>query len=110
MSDNRIQLLEQYINEDPQDAFSTYALALEYVKIRNSEKALSLFSTLVHNHPDYLAAYYHFGKLLEKLNNTEQANDIYLKGIAVAQKQNNRKTLAEIMEAYNSLNGTADEL
>lgn len=108
MSDNRIQLLEQYIKEDPQDAFSTYALALEYVNINNTEKALSLFSTLVYNHPDYLAAYYHYGKLLEKLNNKEQANDIYLKGIAVAQKQNNRKTLAEIKEAYNSLNEIED--
>lgn len=108
MSDNRIQLLEQYIKEDSQDAFSTYALALEYANIGNSEKALSLFSTLVQNHPDYLAAYYHYGKLLEKLNNKEHAKDIYLKGIAVAQKQNNRKTLAEIKEAYNSLSETED--
>lgn len=105
---NRIELLQQYLKEDPDDAFSLYALALEYCNLNDFKKAAGFFSTLIEKHPDYLPAYFHFGKLLEKISTKEMANDIYLKGMELAKKQNKLKTLNEIKEVYNSLNGYDD--
>ena len=105
MSTNRIELLLQYLKDDPDDAFTLYALALEYIKTEDFVQAEIFFSTLVNKHPDYLAAYYHFGKLSEKMSGDQKAIELYLKGIDLAKKQNNNHTLAELKEAYNSLNG-----
>ncbi|MEO5569549.1 MAG: tetratricopeptide repeat protein, partial [Bacteroidia bacterium] len=81
MTINRIELLKEYLDDDPDDAFTLYALALEYLKEENFFKAKYYFSTLVNKHSDYLPVYYQFGKLSEKLNETEKANEMYLKGI-----------------------------
>ena len=49
----RIKLLKDYCDEEPQNPFNFYALALEY---RESEKveATNLFDFVVFNFPNYL--------------------------------------------------------
>lgn len=109
MLTNRIDQLEQFLKEDPQDAFTLYALALEYIKLEDFNKAEILFLAITDKHPDYLAVYYHFGKLYEKLNQQEKANSIYIKGMELAERKKDLKTLNEIREAYNSLNGIEED-
>ena len=109
MSLNRIALLEQYLKDDPGDEFTLYALALEYVKLEEYLTAEKFFSTLVNKHPGYLPAYYHFGKLNEKLNQKEKANELYINGMDLAKKQHDRHTLKELQEAFTSLNGIDEE-
>lgn len=57
MNSERIKLLEQYVEDDPNDPFNLYALALEYQK-QNPAKAGKLFELLLAKHPDYLPTYY----------------------------------------------------
>jgi tetratricopeptide (TPR) repeat protein len=109
MSINRIELLEQYLEDDPDDEFTMYALALEYVKLGEYMAAKNFFSTLVNKHPGYLPAYYQFGKLNEILNEKEKANELYRDGMELAKKQHDQHTLNELLEAFNSLNGIDDE-
>ncbi|MEP7169466.1 MAG: tetratricopeptide repeat protein [Bacteroidota bacterium] len=109
MSTERIKILEQYLMEEPDDAFTLYALALEYAKIQAYNSANNYFSTLVNKHPDYLPAYYHFGKSNEMLDEKEKANQLYLKGIELAKNQNDRHTLKELQQAFNSLNGIEED-
>jgi hypothetical protein len=49
------------------------------------------------------------GKLYESLNEVEKAMVIYKKGIEIAQKMENQKTLLELQEAYNMLIETDED-
>ncbi len=97
-------MLKKYLEEDPDDAFSNYALALEYVTMKEDDFAAGLFQKILDKDDQYLAAYYQFGKLLEKMSKTEAAKDIYKKGILIAKKQNNQKTFNELQSALETLN------
>ena len=103
MNHDRIEQLKTFLKEEPNDPFLQYSLALEYLKIEQNEAALTIFEDLLLNHADYLATYYHCGKLQEKLNKKEKAIACYEKGILLARKQNHSRTLREINEALNSL-------
>ncbi len=76
-----------------------YALALEFGKENNFRKAIELIETLLIRDENYLGAYYRLGKYYEQTGNVEKAIATYNKGIAIAKKQNNRKTLGELNEA-----------
>jgi uncharacterized membrane protein (DUF106 family) len=58
---------------------------------------------LINEDANYVASYYQLRKLHESLNEVESAMKIYKKGIEIAQKMNNKKTLLELQEAYNLL-------
>lgn len=100
---DRIENLQNFLIEDPDDHFSRYALALEYQRLGDDTKAAELFSYLLEHVPDYLAAYYQYGKLLEKQQNAEKAAHIFKMGIAIAQKQGNGKTKRELESALSEL-------
>jgi tetratricopeptide (TPR) repeat protein len=96
---NRIEILKQYIAEDPSDAFSKYALALEFVKIGNEKEAGLLFEELIENHKEYLPAYYHYGKFLERAGNMKLAALTYSSGISLARKMGDNHTRSELQTA-----------
>lgn len=103
MVTNRIELLKSYIDEDPEDVFSVYALALEYSAIESNREALTLMENLQKNHPDYLPTYYQFGKLLEKTGNFTKAIEIYNLGEQIATRQNDLKTRSELQAARENI-------
>lgn len=103
MSEHRIQQLIEFLREDPNDAFSTYALSLEYLKLNRLELAATTLSELLEKQPDYLAGYYQYGKVLEALQQPSAAIQAYKKGIQVAQQQGNRHTLSELQGALLNL-------
>jgi Tfp pilus assembly protein PilF len=97
---NRIAQLEEFLKEDPNDPFNSYALALEYLKT-DPAKSLSLFESLLSAHPDYLPTYYPFAQLLIEQQQTDKAEAIFRKGIDTARRANDLKTLKELSNAYN---------
>ncbi|MFC5408483.1 tetratricopeptide repeat protein [Larkinella bovis] len=107
MNQNRIQLLKQYIEEQPDDPFNVYALAMEY---REEQPALALqyLETLLDQHPGYLASYYHAAALYAEQGNREAAERIYERGIALANAQKNEKTLQELKRAYRTFQDDDD--
>lgn len=102
MNLTRIEQLLKFLEEDPNDVFSLYVLALEYKK-SNPAEALKLFRQLLTNHPDYLPTYYQAGMMMEDSGNTDEALELYQKGIALARKLNDAATLKELQAAYNLL-------
>tara|TARA_R100001369_G_scaffold80036_1_gene110219 strand:+ start:123 stop:455 length:333 start_codon:yes stop_codon:yes gene_type:complete len=100
---SRIEQLQEFLKEDSNDSFLTYALALEFVKVDKNDAARDCFLKLIKDDENYLASYYQLGKLYESLNDLENAGGIYKKGIKIAQKSENKKTLLELQEAYNML-------
>lgn len=102
MNESRINLLKNYIKEEPNDPFNYYALACEYLN-GNEEGALVLFDRLLIDFPDYLATYYQAAQLKVEFEEENEALEIYEKGIALALKQNNLKTLRELQAAKQNL-------
>lgn len=102
---NRIEEINKFLEETPNDPFLHYALTMEYVKLEEWDMARVLFQKLVDEYPDYVGTYYHFGKLLEKVNEKEFALTIYQKGIEIARSKRNFHALNELQGAYNLANG-----
>ena len=100
--------IRSFYDEDPNDPFNIYALALEYVKV-DTGQAGALFDRLLSEFPDYLATYYHAGALHTESGNYERAYEIYEEGIRVATAQNNTKSKSELLNAFRNLQDEMDE-
>jgi predicted Zn-dependent protease len=97
---DRVAQLEEFLREDPGDAFSTYALALEYLK-SDTKKSYDLFDSLLKVQPHYLPTYYPFAHLLIEMQQPERAEVIFKQGIDAAREANDQKTYKELSSAYN---------
>ncbi len=99
MNADRVKQLENFLQEDPNDSFSKYALALEYLQFNNA-KTEQLFDDLLKNHPDYIGTYYHAAALQTELGNLEKAAYIYQTGISKATELQETHALRELRTAY----------
>ncbi|QOI98009.1 MAG: tetratricopeptide repeat protein [Flammeovirgaceae bacterium] len=100
--EDRIKQLLHFVEEDPNDAFSKYALALEYRKTE-PQKAEELFNKLITANPDYLPAYYMAAVLKSELGKTDAAVDLLKQGIILATRLRETATLRELKEALQQL-------
>lgn len=105
MSQDRLDQLKAFFEEDPTDAFTRFALAQEYLKRGDRQAAVKFFETLVEDDPDYVGTYYHLGKLYEQLGRLEDAKSIYRRGIGVAQQQRDAHARAELQDALMKADG-----
>jgi len=99
LASSRLLQIVNMLKDEPHDSFLTYALALEYVKMNQLNKAIEIIETLLSRDENYLGAYYQLGKLYEETAQTDKAIAAYTKGIMIAGKQNNKKTLSELQQA-----------
>jgi tetratricopeptide (TPR) repeat protein len=67
-------------------------------------KAIKFYKLLLTKYPEYLATYYHYGKLLEKIGQIEIAKIIYSNGINLSVEMKEHHTASELRQALNSLN------
>ena len=102
---DRLNALLAFYEEDAEDAFTRFALAQEYLKRGDSNKALTFFEDLVHDIPTYIGTYYHLGKLYESLHRNGDAIDAYQKGIQVATDLRDLHARAELQDALLSAQG-----
>jgi len=99
---DRLQILQDFYDQDPKDPFNIYGLALEYQKY-NINKSKEYFDLLLTNFTDYLATYYIAAKFYEELGLEEEAVQIFKNGIKIAQSQKNTKTENELKNALVNL-------
>lgn len=100
---NRLKKLLDFAASEPNDAFLKYALATEYLRLQDTDKALEYFINLTQNHPEYVGTYYHLGKLLQTLNKKQQALQIYQTGMVMAKQAKDQHALNELMGVFNIL-------
>lgn len=98
----RISELLGLINEEPEDPFLRYALALEYVKSGDLQNAGECFRFLLNNVPEYLPVYYHAAHFFWEKNDLEAARKAFEKGISIAKNNKDPKTLRELENAFNN--------
>ncbi len=70
----RIEMLRRYLQEDPEDSFIRYALAMELANINKLGESEDLFKELLIKDPEYIATYYQYGKLMEMMQNFDFAD------------------------------------
>ena len=73
MATNRLEILKSLLEQNPQDSFARYGLAMEYAKAGDLEQAVSEFRAVLAGNGDYSYAYFHGGQTLEKLGRVEEA-------------------------------------
>jgi tetratricopeptide (TPR) repeat protein len=91
------------IEQDPSSAFARYGLAMEYVNAGRYDEAIGEFRTLLGTHPEYAAGYFHAGRALERLGNTDEARTMYEKGIEVTTRTGDAHTRSELEAALDLL-------
>src|ERR1700744_2378988 len=105
MQVSRLEKLLEFIKNEPDDEFLKYALATEYLRLNDTEKALFYYEDLYHNHPEYVGNYYHLGKLYEALKRTGDAITVYEKGMLAAKEARDNHAFSELKTVYMELKG-----
>jgi Tfp pilus assembly protein PilF len=100
---SRIEILKGFLEENPNDSFSRYALALEYVKLSQNDEALREFEAVKTNDPNYVATYYQLGQLYQKLGRHHEAEKTFRTGITVAAKIGDAHTQGELEGVLDAL-------
>lgn len=99
----RIQKIKDFLNQNPNDLFLNHALALEFIKIGLENEALKCFEKNLANDSDYVATYYHLGKLWERMAQPEKAIAVYEQGMNIAKAQKDQHSYNELQGAYEDL-------
>ncbi|NNU33077.1 tetratricopeptide repeat protein [Mucilaginibacter sp. S1162] len=109
MEINRLEKLLEFIKNEPNDEFLKYALATEYLRLNQVDKALEYYEDLVNNHPQYSGTYYHLGKLYEALNRTDDAVKVYEKGMEITKAKRDNHAFNELQAVYREAIGYDDD-
>jgi tetratricopeptide (TPR) repeat protein len=102
MSD-RLAAARDYVAKKPNDRFGLYALAMELRKARIWGECFSAFDALLAAHPDYGAAYYHYGVAKRESGDFPGAREVLERGLAACTRSNDPKTMAEIQSAIEDI-------
>jgi tetratricopeptide (TPR) repeat protein len=98
-----MQMLSDFLEQNPNDAFARYGLAMEYSKAGQTDIALAEFNKLLQMHPDYTNGYFMAAQALEKVGRTAEAQQMLETGIAAAKRTGNK-------HALNEMTGMLDEI
>jgi tetratricopeptide (TPR) repeat protein len=100
---DRIHKLQEFLQQSPGDLFLNHALALEYIKAGQETEAHQLFEKNLATNENYVATYYHLGKLLERAGKVTEALAIYERGMQVARSAKDNHSYNELQAAYEDL-------
>ncbi len=103
MAANRLETLKTLVEQNPQDTFARYGLAMEYAKAGNFELAVAEYRALLQFNPDYSYAYYHGGQALEKLGRMEDARAMYQRGIEATNRTGDAHARGELESALEGI-------
>lgn len=96
---SRLEQLHAFLKENPSDPFLKFAIGQEHLKAGEFERSREVLEDLIKEHPDYVASYYHLGKILEKLHKNELVQPMYTEGIKVAKRVGDGHTEGELVQA-----------
>lgn len=103
MKADRIAQLKEFLENDPNDSFTRYALALEYAGLGEVQIAVSLLLEVIERDPAYVPAYQQLGYQYLKLDRREEAGQVLQRGIEVAREQNDPHAQREMQDALDEL-------
>ena len=99
----RRQMLEEFVNAKPNDAFARYGLAMDCANAGDAAAADKHFKALIGTHPEYIAAYFQYGQFLARTNRTDAARSTLTTGIATAMRTGDDHARSEMEAALAEL-------
>jgi tetratricopeptide (TPR) repeat protein len=93
---SRLEMLTQFLEQNPSDAFARYGLAMEYSNAGQTEQALAEFKKLLEMHPDYTNGYFMAAQALERSGRTPEAKQMLESGVEAARRTGNKHALSEM--------------
>lgn len=93
---DRVAMLTDILNQNPNDAFARYGLAMEYSNQGEVDRALEQFQKLLTSHPDYTAGYFMAAQTLARANRNEEAKKLLGEGIVSAKRSGNAHAQSEM--------------
>ena len=109
MQVSRLEKLLEFIKAEPEDPFLKYALATEYLRLDQTDKALAYYEDLINKHPNYIGTYYHLGKLYEALDRKQEAINTYETGMKVTREQRDNHAFSELQTVYRAAVGEDED-
>lgn len=103
MKESRVAKLIEFLDADPGDSFSRFALALEHLTSGDTDTACTHFEYIQANDPEYVGVYYHLGKLYQQTGDPHKALATFTSGIAVARKARDHHSASELEQALSEL-------
>lgn len=103
MSNQTIQLLKRFLEKDPNDSFTRFALAMEYNKAGFKQEAEQTYLELIAKDPNYVGTYYHLGMIYSLLGDKDKARKVFDDGIQVATSVNDNHAASELRQALMEL-------
>lgn len=102
MSD-RLAAARDYVAKKPSDRFGLYALAMELRKVQAFEECFAAFDTLLTHHPDYGAAYFHYGMSRQEAGQRARALETLRRGLDACDRSGDAKTRGELQSAIDGI-------
>ncbi len=100
---SRLEMLTQFVEQNPNDAFARYGLAMEYSNQGQVDTALQQFHKLLELHPDYTNGYFMAAQALAKVERFDEAKALLQKGIESARNTGNQHALSEMTAMLDEL-------
>jgi predicted Zn-dependent protease len=100
---DKIATLTEILEQDPQNAFARYGLAMEFAGRGETDTALAEFDRLLADHPDYTAGYFMAAQTLAKARREADAKQRLTDGIASARRTGNQHALREMQAMLDEL-------
>jgi predicted Zn-dependent protease len=100
----RRQLLEEFVAQKPEDAFSRYGLAMECMNSGDPAAADTHFRALLKRNADYIPAYLMYAQLLARESRPAEAKQILSTGITAATKKGDSHARSEMETLLAELN------
>lgn len=104
----RLSRLQQLLEENPGDLFVLFAIAKELEGKGDDIQALDYYTQLLSRDGDYVGAYYHLGKLFERMGDPRKSWQTYTKGMEVATRLADNHALSELVGARMQLGDEED--
>ncbi len=96
---DRLAALHEFLLDDPDDAFTRFAIAQEFAKAGRDAEAAEAYEALVRDRPDYVGTYYHLGALYRHLGRPADAAVTLTAGVAAATAAGDAHARAELQAA-----------
>jgi len=103
MRNDRIAQLKEFLENDPHDSFTRYALALEYAGLGETPLAISLLLEVLEGNPAYIPAYQQLGFQYQKLDRGTEAIQVLQRGVEVAREQGDTHAQREMQDALDEI-------
>ncbi len=96
---DKLDTLRSFLEQDPDDLFTRFAIAMEFMKRGDDAEAERWFLDILNRDERYIGVYYHLGGVYERRDSVANATAIYTRGIGLARSMGEHHTASELEAA-----------